>query len=108
MEAPLPWAETERGWNMAKDLAALQKDIDEVRKWFQDEKDSVHKQLDAITDSVDELRQWFLDEKKVTGEARKWFVDEKAWTHKELDDIDKRLDKLTQTLVQVAAKARPK
>jgi hypothetical protein len=89
---------------MAKDLAALQKDIDEVRKWFQDEKDWTHTALAATSkrfDEAKELRKWFIDEKKDVHES----LDE---TLKRLDEIDKRLDKLTQTVVQVAVKTRPK
>jgi len=51
-----------------KDLAALQKEVDEIRKWFQDEK--------AL------MRGWFNDEKKFTRDSlaalRNWVETELA------------------------------
>jgi hypothetical protein len=49
-----------------KDLQALQKDIDEVRKWFQDEKTQMNR----------------------------WFQDEKNWTHGEIQKLRDELAKL--------------
>ena len=73
-----------------KDIAALQRDIDGVRKWFVDEKTSVHKSLDATLKRFGDIDKRFDD------------ID------KRLDDLNKRLDQVTQTLVQVAVKTRPK
>ena len=40
-----------------KDLEALQKQIDEVRRWFQDEKKSVHITLDSMIKMLDEIQK---------------------------------------------------
>ena len=44
------------------------------------------KELQALEKEVDEVRRWFLDEKT---QMRAWFQDEKNWTHKELDKLRK-------------------
>ena len=96
-----------------KELAALQKQVDELRKWFQDEKKAVHAELDGLTP-----KKWFDDEKKVVhdeldnlskyadelgkytedlskstdgtfAERKQWFDDEKKWTHGELENLRK-------------------
>jgi hypothetical protein len=45
-----------------KELQALQKEVDELCKWFQDEKKWTHDELDKLT-------KWLNDEKKFTHDA---------------------------------------
>jgi hypothetical protein len=58
-----------------KDIAALQKQIDELRKWFQDEKTSMHK----------------------------LFEDEQAVTRKAFDSINKAFDSINKAFHEVNA-----
>jgi len=53
-----------------KDLAALQKEVDEIRKWFQDEKA--------------QMNRWFNDEKKFTRDS---LAALKNWVEAELDKL---------------------
>ena len=76
-----------------KELASLEKKIEELRKSFEAEKKEVHTELDQKSDAsrVDEN---FKRVKDTFEERKKWFDDEKKVVHTELDEHTDSLKEL--------------
>src|SRR5262245_55669629 len=85
-----------------KELAALEKKVDQLSKAFEAEKKVVHTDLGekALASSTDEnfkrvkdafgqFRKWTED---TFAERKRWFDDEKGVVHGELDALTKRIE----------------
>jgi hypothetical protein len=75
-----------------KELAVLQKQVDQLSKAFDAEKKVVHTELDqkSVAARVDEN---FNRVKDTFAERKQWFDDEKKVVHEELDGLTKRIEK---------------
>jgi hypothetical protein len=66
-----------------KDIAELQKQVDKLEKWFQDEKKVVHDQIDQgdkrVTAEINTIQKWVTDELNKLGT---WVEDELKKLHK--------------------------